>query len=334
MDDALGLWFSLTLADMTPHVSETAPPTATESWLRLRPGLPVCWETTELLRVGFDRAVARVVDPTPSQQRLIGRLVDGFPVSDLTDHARAVGATKQQTHALLAALGPALESVQDHRAGPAMDSAVDTEATPNAGPGAARSTPRTRPPRGFPIRTQMSDGARPLPGLSGTLSGSGLCDFAKGTQPPELVIYAERFVEPLERAQTWLMAGTPHLRIRFTDTSLIVGPLVIPPGAPCQSCATLAVLERDSAVPVIAAQLIGTRPASETHLVSIVAAATATELIVAWRRGDPYPHHTELTFPVAAGRVVGWPATHAVRPHRECACWLLPQGPPAPVAAR
>src|SRR5699024_751139 len=89
----------------------------------------------------------------------------------------------------------------------------------------------------------------------------------------DLIVHVERFLEPLERAQQWLIAGMPHLLVRFTDGAVHVGPLIASWGSPCHTCATLELLSADTAYPALAAQLYGVTPQSEAPAAIHMAAA-------------------------------------------------------------
>ncbi|WP_164512909.1 hypothetical protein [Leucobacter chromiireducens] len=105
-----------------------------------------------------------------------------------------------------------------------------------------------------------------------------------------------------------------------------VGPLVVPPGQPCHTCATLAVRERDASAPVLAAQLVDAAPASESPTLAVLAATLAAQLIDAWGRGEARVHRSRVSVPAAQGRQAGPVEQHAVAPHPECACGVLGGG--------
>ncbi|MBL3698327.1 hypothetical protein [Leucobacter luti] len=290
----------------------TAP--ATTPTLRIRPELPLSWEDPDTIRIGFDRAVARVARPSAAQQRLLGRLRLGLPAGQLHAQSREVGATPREARELLAAIASALQ--------PGLAPGFDLTLGGAGGDGAVAGR--------RPVRVALSSGGRQVPGFAQLLADSRVCVLDRDA--PQLVVYVERFLEPLERAQAWLMLDLPHLRVRFTDTQLSVGPLVVPPGAPCHTCATLHLVDRDPALPVIAAQLVGTVPASETRLVGMCAASTVATIIAAWARGDPAAQRTRLTFPVAHGRIRGGPVSETIAAHPECACGELAAAETTPPA--
>ncbi|WP_440311674.1 hypothetical protein [Leucobacter chromiireducens] len=287
------------------------------AFLRLRPDLPVCWESPDTLRVGFERAYARIVSPSAGQQRLLGALRTGFAAADLPQVARRTGVTLQEARALL--------------------SAVERACLPRTEP--VHALP-TVPRSALPPQLFIDDAGRPVPGFAGALThgvgstvawstkapgaGEGEVHVADGgtgaDTAPALVVFVERFLEPLERAQRWLVAGIPHLLVRLTDTRASVGPIVAPPGAPCHTCITLAVLEADPGASVLAAQLVESTPASETAAVGVLAAALTVQFIDAWFRGESRVHGTRVSFEVEAGHPRGTLEEHELSAHPECGC--------------
>lgn len=266
---------------------------------RIHPDLPLCWEDPETLRIGFEHARARVRNPSAGAQRLIGRLITGFDPARIPREARRAGITPREARRLLRKLEAALITV------------------PVSGRSAA-------PPR--LLSTLLSDDGREPPGLRDALIATGLCTFdgiadkAGIRDSPDLVIYVERFLEPLERAQRWLIDGVPHLLVRFTDGAVQVGPLVGAHGRPCHTCIALAFLSSDPAYPVLAAQLWGRIPRSETVAASHMVAAFVELLIREWLSGDPAAHSKRIVIPVTRGLIAGAPSIESIAPHPECAC--------------
>ncbi|QBE47761.1 hypothetical protein [Leucobacter triazinivorans] len=279
-----------------------------EARTRIHPDLSLCWEDPETLRIGFERARARVHSPSPGAQRFIGRLLTGVPSARLIEEAQRAGVAPRDARRLLERLAPALD--------------------------AAAPEPAARA-RG--LRAVLDDAGREAPGLRDALIATGLCMFdaaigdAHRPSPRyDLAIHVERYLEPLERAQRWLIEEVPQLLIRFTDGAVEVGPLVGPGGRPCHTCISLAFVRRDPAYPVLAAQLWGKIPASESGASVHMATAYAAVLIRGWLDGDPAVHTRRFRIPVRTGTVHGLPSMVTVAPHDECACTLTRAARPPP----
>lgn len=276
---------------------------------RIDPDLPVCWEDPDTLRIGFERAEARVRKPSAGAQRLLSSLRRG--VESIAHEARRVSAAPEDTRELIAALEPVL----------LRDGAGEPGRQPGREPGRG-SLSRTA---GAPIRVQICDDGREVPGLRAGIASLGLCDLdpAVLAEHSDLVILVERFIEPFERAQRWRSAMVPHLPLRFTDRAVHIGPVVAARGGLCHGCTTLALVTADAAVPALAAQLAGTRPASETAAVAEVASAFAGMLVRRWVDEGNAPQSLRVVVPVRHGRVSAAPRFELVRPHPSCACRAL-----------
>ncbi|KTR87384.1 hypothetical protein [Leucobacter chromiiresistens] len=277
-----------------------AEPAPDPALTRLDPALPICWEDPDTLRVGFERPIARLSAPSAGMQRFVGALRRGIDANRLPEEARRVGATTAEARDAIAQLRPALRA-----GGPApRASALGAVATVICGSG------------------------RATPALAQALAATGLCrlpnrDAFEDPGDPELVVYVERYWEPLERAQRWLMAGVPHLLVRFTDGAVHVGPIVPRDGGPCHTCVSLARVDRDAATAALAAQLAGAPVASETPELAVLAAAHAAGLIRAWLAGDAAAHRTRIE--LDAPSTPGWSPPRVARvsrvdTHPECAC--------------
>lgn len=261
---------------------------------KIDPNLPLCWEDPETLRVGFERPHARLHDPSPGVQRLLYALLRGIDTRRIAESASAAGLTTQEAETVIDALAPALVP---HTASQAHE---------------AR------------LRIAVSDDGRPVPWLAETIAASGLCDlnYDYERELPDLILYVERFLEPLERAQSWLIAGVPQLLLRFTDAAVYVGPIIEPPGAPCHMCVTLEFIARDTAYPVLAAQLASVTPKSETRAAISIAASFAGAFMSGWVTGAEHVRTTRVVIPTTPALMAASPRTEPVDAHPECACNL------------
>ena len=302
----------------------------------LDPSLPVCWEDEDTIRIGFDAALARVRSPSAAQERMLAALRSGIQAELLEFEAERAGIDIDAARALVEHLAPVMIEFPDRRGdvGPHGNAPREpipwTPASPLKGRrerGAGPDRPR--------IVAHLDDGGEPVPGLAEALESLSPCVFdadrpegrgepwRHGARAPAIVVHVERYFERLERAQRWLMAGVPHLLIRFSDRSVSIGPLVSDARGPCLTCETLGRLGRDPAYPLLAAQLAGTCAASETVEVARVAAVAADQFILRWvaREGDY--RRVRAVLPVRDGVVSGPAVVEAVEPSAECACVAL-----------
>ncbi|MFA5605559.1 MAG: hypothetical protein WDA07_00025 [Leucobacter sp.] len=269
------------------------------STTRINPDLPLCWETPSIVRIGFERAVARVHSPTAGMQRLIGSLLSGVDSNRLPDEARRLGATPAELQAVLESLRPVL--VEQHDSTSVAESCGESQR---------------------PLPTTIADDGRTAPGLRRVLSTIEVFDIDPIRTPEEceFVIVVERFLEPLERVQRWRAAGIPHVLLRYTDRSVQVGPVVEPDGAPCHSCVSLSLVAEDPALPVLSIQLSDRIPQSETAAVGEFAAVYAGLLVRDWRSGRRAARSTRWRIPVLHGRPSAAPFLESVPAHPECGC--------------
>lgn len=271
----------------------------------------MAWEDVDTLRFGFDRVEAQLRRPSAAIQRLLTSLRAGIEETQMPLEARRAGVTAQQATVVLAEL----------------EQVLDSEREPSP-----RLTPQVR------LQVLLCDDGREVVGLREALLATNLCLFesngsgndAQAGEPKRLVILVERYLEPLERAQKWLLEEQPQLSIRFSDRSISVGPLIGPEGNPCHTCGILGLLSQDAALPMLASQLYGHTPASETEAGSHMAVAWAAVLIRKWLAQDPTAHTTQIVIPVIDGRVSGAVSIDRVWPHPECACSAFKLQPPPP----
>lgn len=313
------------------------------SVIRLDPDLPVCWEDARTLRIGFDRARARLHGPGRGTRRLLDALRSGVRSERLPELADELGIPAAEASRTLAALSAVLlhEPIEAERDGRGGWGGRDPSGSREARPGSAPRRDSSRsggPAPSAPLRVRLHDDGRPLLALETALTKSDCCELLNGSEPEpgcDLVVLVERFFEPLERSRRWLRAGTPHLLVRFTDGGFQVGPLVSARGGPCLACVARRAVDLDPALPALAAQLIGAPAAGESPAATEVAAAIAMSFIRRWREGDSAVHRSRVSLRVRRGRVTGSPVFEPVSSHPECACDELAglARPPAPRAS-
>ena len=274
---------------------------------RLDPNHPLCWEDPYTLRAGFDRVLARVSDPSPAVQHLIGLLESGVAVSQFGQICRQTGVSADDASQLLHDLRNVLLTHPRIPHGSASESEL-------------RSAVEAR------LRVRLIDGGRSVAAVRSAIHGSEFCTLnllPEASSSSDLVVLIERFFEQQSSAGHWLAEGVPHLLIRFTDEQVCVGPLISTTGAPCLNCIAQHSITADPAVPALAAQLAGRRAAAETPASVELAAATALTMIRLWHRGDVSMHSTRVRFTVRGGLVATAPRIEEVTAHPECACVSL-----------
>lgn len=264
---------------------------------RIDPSLPICWETPDTLRFGFDRAEARIAAPSAAAQRLVKALLGGVR----TDRVRATLRELRSTRADWASVNTQLAS-------------------------ALVSQPET-PALHQPLRIGVVGSGRAASALLNSLRDAGFnaSAFSHRLGGWQLVVIVERFIELPMLAEYRQAAGLPQLLVRFSDRSLSVGPLVEACGEPCLSCVMLHDVDADPALPVIAAQLVGQTPAAESLASTEAAAALAVNMIRHWQvgsSGSETPPRSRWRVKVQAGLPSPIPQRERVGPHPECGCRL------------
>lgn len=295
---------------------------------QLDPSKPLVWESPTTLRVGFERAIARVAAPSAAEQRVIALLLRGATEAELAscDPLATAGVLAALQPALVAAAPTELAAARERRASPPrpLRRAPLNPAPPalrHAGPVQASGASRS-------LRVLVNDDGRELPHLRAALEAERLCTFERDEAPPDLAIEVLRYIEPLGRTSRWLSADLPALLIRFTDDAARVGPIVRPDGRPCHGCETLHLTDDDPAIPAIAAQLYGTAPSAETATVALSVGVIAAHLVSSWRRGETWVHDRQIALRVAGGRPAALPTSTRITPHEACGCAIRAEPPP------
>lgn len=269
----------------------------TSEYIFLDPTFPFCWESTETLRIGFDRAEVRVHSPSPPVQRLLDKLRSGIRSRDLNTYARRIGLSKEEQDQLLHQLSPALvHSMKKTPEGPQAEVKHATFAV--YGSGAYASTVRVRfEQAGFKLVTDES--------------------------VPDFAVLVEYFLGTTAKAQSLLIDDVCHLPIRLTDRHISIGPLVLPGGRPCLACVELHGIGDDPSQQVLAAQLANEVPSTATsHSIDLVSAA-AIAIARLWQHEHKAFAAVRLRYPVHQGLPVPIPDIQHIMPHPGCGCVSL-----------
>lgn len=301
---------------------------------RIDPALPLVWESIDTLRVGFDIAHARISEPSAAAQRLVHRLQRGIVTNTLSVVAAEAGCTPSERDRVQYACAKVLTyegrdtcpdptsqpvpAKKGARAPRGKKKAVTTDEAPKSSVkivaviGAQKT--RARVIRSFEFRGYQAHPAATLQ------------DLSVHTEPaPTLVVFIERFWATPHTLHQLVLLQYPHIMIRFTDQSVRVGPVVLPNKTPCGVCMQLSDSQDDPVLPIIAAQLLRTVPATETPIVTDYAAVIASHMWHAEsssRAPAAADGHYAYQYPVVSGHPAQVPAVHTYRTHEQCGCHM------------
>lgn len=287
----------------------------TSEHLCIDPALPICWEDQDTLRIGFERAEARIPHPSAGVQRLVAALSDGLALVQTPRDLRRFGATPREWQELIERVAPVLVAAE---------------------PVAAESSaPIFSPPvRGDRVVVSgVGLGAQELRAALRLLGWEVLADrdpLVEG-QDPDLLVVVERFLEPKSHSHLMLAERVPVLSITFTDRSVRIGPLAVPRSSPCPECVTQHQIEADPVVPVVAAQLCGRTPAAETIAAVRMTVTLTVGVLERWQHGGSELAGARLRLAVNNGLPALAPELQEVSPHPSCRCTAfspLPVQPP------
>jgi bacteriocin biosynthesis cyclodehydratase domain-containing protein len=155
-------------------------------------------------------------------------------------------------------------------------------------------------------------------------------DDADPGSAPDLVVLIDRAAADAARADRLLAQDVPHLSVVIRETSVLVGPLVLPGRGPCLRCLDLHRSERDRQWPLVLAQLLSVQarrnaPREETATAQLSAALAVLQVI-----GQLDGRHTpaamgatlEVELPDGLVSRRPWPA------HAACGCHWPPRAAP------
>jgi len=290
--------------------------------LRLDPTIPSVWRDPRTLQFGVDPALAVLELTTRGQERLVSALTTGVTSAGFRLLAEEGEVPARQRDALLARLRPCL-----------LPEVASAEA-----PAASTPPVSTPPPQ---ARGAVVHGSGPLAvGIARLLDDAGVRMRDARRRPGLAVLVADRVLAAADH-RAWLQRDIPHLPVVTGDTSITVGPLVVPGVSACLHCAFLHRRDGDAAWPAIAAQLAAL-PAPAPHPLRTAAAVAFTGRLVAAFLAGGAPGGTE---PGREWRIADDGSTvseRVVLPHPECRCATPPgsdwapaggSAPPRPTSA-
>ncbi len=250
-------------------------------FLRIDPTIPVVWRDSETVQLGLDPELTRLGPLDLATARGVAELVKGTSLARLAaivggaDKARIlVDACGEVFHRPPRATLPRLAVVG---VAPGTDTIARTWA------GATRSTV--------------------VAGSSSDLVGTDV----------DVVLLVSHFVVSPIDVQPWLGRDITHCAIVFGESSVRVGPVVIPGKTACIRCVELAHIDSDSTWSAVAPQM-WRRPAGADSV--DLAVHAAAEALGMYPMGGGYSVRIDGT---TFGRVV---SPHAIHP--DCGCSAIP----------
>ncbi len=257
----------------------------------LHPALHRLWRDTHTLQIGLDPNHSLVLTNLPAGAgRLLAHLDGTLDRTAIRLTARDLGMASEVADDLVGALegGAVLQeefpggaaAVRARRAAAEVlvvgDGAVATGIADLLAAAAVGAVQRPRGSRDVP----------PVPGAA-----------------PDLVVLAPVTGPALELRDDLMREGTPHLSASVRELTGVVGPLVIPGRTSCLRCHDLHRTDRDSAWPLLAAQLATpTRQCRETGdgvLAALVASCAALQALAFIDGCGPIPATVDGTLEVA-----------------------------------
>ncbi len=254
--------------------------------LKLDPRWPLVWRSPSSLQVGIDPPLVMLNDVTELQERLLAALAVGVSDAGLGLVARG---NAQEREKLLELVAPAL-AIQERPSG------AHLVAVSGSGP-AVEELARVLSASG--VHTLVSERADDL--------------VDRGV---EVAVAIGHFVLPPVLHALWLRRDVPHLPVVFSDSGVVVGPLVEPGGGACLRCLELAHRDADPAWPAVASQILGRRGGAESAVLAAEAAAVAARLVLGRLEGT-------ASVPSESTRIDGATGERTTRRwqlHPECGC--------------
>lgn len=214
--------------------------------LRLDPRRPLVWRSPHTLQIGIDPLLAIVTDVTDGDARLIDALTAGASRTALGTLAAQAAVPPHRVDEVLNAVAPALARSDE--------AAQAAQRLPLAIVGRGVAAAR--------VAGVLGEAGHPV-------SYATSASHVAGRRPAAAVLVSGYVSDPSEH-QRWLRRDIAHLPVVFGESSVTIGPLVVPGATACLTCVDRHRAESDSAWSAVAAQLWHRAAPTET-------AALATE---------------------------------------------------------
>ena len=249
------------------------------------------WRNPFSLQFGVSARSVVLDDVDPAGERMLAALSSGVSRSGLGMIGRAAGASEQEIDALLAQLQPVL-------IGP-----VDGEAHRVVVAGTGRLAERL-------VAVLAATGLHVV--IAATVEAA---EIAEG----ELAVAVGHYVLDPALHGLWLRRDVTHLPVVYSDSSIAIGPFVVPGVSACLYCLQRHASDADPAWPAMASQLWGRRSPADTELMASEAAAIVAREVVA-RLGQRVDARSDQLVIDAA---TGARSRREFGIHPECGCVSL-----------
>ena len=249
------------------------------------------WRNPFSLQFGVATRSVVLDDVDAASERMLAALSSGVSRSGLGMIGRAAGASDDEIDALLTQLQPVLISP------------VGDEAHRVVVAGTGRLAERL-------VTVLAATGIQAV--IAATVEAA---EIAEG----ELAVAVGHYVLDPALHGLWLRRDVTHLPVVYSDTSIAIGPFVVPGVSACLYCLQRHASDADPAWPAIASQLWGRRSPVDTELMASEAAAIVAREVVA-RLGRPVDARSDQLVIEAA---TGARSRREFDIHPDCGCVSL-----------
>jgi hypothetical protein len=247
--------------------------------LRLDPRFPAVWRNPFSLQFGVSPRTVVLHHLDEATERMLAALASGISRSGLTMIAHSAGASDADVDALLARLEPVLVHP------------VDAEPRRVVVTGTGRLAERL---------------IAVLAALDVRVTVAASVEAAEATECELAVAIGHYVLDPALHG-LWLRRDITHLPVVYGNSSIAIGPFVVPGLTPCLYCLQRHASDADPAWPAISAQLWGRKSPADTELMAGEAAAIVAREVVARLGADRGHRSSQLVIEAATG----------ARSHRE-----------------
>ena len=259
--------------------------------LRLDPSFPAVWRNPFSLQFGVSAHPVVLSNLDVASERMLAALSSGISRSGLGMIGRSAGASDAEIDTLLSRLEPVL---------------IRTSETP------AHRVVVTGEGRLAERLVTVLAAARVQVIVAKSVEAA---ETAEG----ELAVAVGHYVLDPALHGLWLRRDVTHLPVIYSDTSIAIGPFVVPGVTACLYCLQRHASDADPAWPAIASQLWGRRSPADGELMASEAAAIVAREVVA-RLGQPVDARSDQLVIDAA---TGVRSRREFDIHPDCGCVSL-----------